>query len=442
MPRVAAIRVDSPVWLATGAIALAATVAVATVTAMTHRSHDPRGPEVPRGGATPDASGRMLVASEIALALALSLVALLMVRSFVALQRVDLGFTPSGVLLARVPLPAHRYASDASRRAFFDGLVARARALPGVRSAGVISTRPFGGIGPATTASDPRAPRPATEAPVVDVRYADIGLFDALQIRTIRGGLFDEDTTGGAAQAVVSESLARTFWPGEEAVDRPLGVDIYGRTTARVVGVVADVHLMDARTPPRPTVYLSAARFTSDVRDIAVRIDGNPEALVPALRVAVAALDPSVPLYQVVTLPGLVDRSLADRRFTMWLLGLFAALAVTLGAVGTFGVFSADVVRRRKEIGIRLALGADRPRVVALLLRQSLVHASIGVIAGVAIPWLLARAATSLLFGVRPEDPLSFISVVALMLAVATIATLIPSIHAGRQSPLVALRTE
>ena len=198
---------------------------------------------------------------EVALALALSLMALLMVRSFVALRAVDLGFTSDGVTIARVALSGDRYRSPASQRAFFAALLDRVRALPGVESAGVISARPFGGLGPATTVSDPRKPLPrGALAPVTDVRFADAGFFHALEMAPTRGAAFADENLAGPPQAVVSESLAYALWPGEDPVGRDIAIVINGGITATIVGVVADHHLMDVRTPVRPAVVSVGAR--------------------------------------------------------------------------------------------------------------------------------------------------------------------------------------
>jgi putative ABC transport system permease protein len=443
VPRVDSIRLDAPVLFAACAVAVLATLVFGTVAAIRGRPDAAlAGSHQGDGRASARIGGGTIVAVEVALGLAIGLIALLMARSFVALRGVDLGFSPDGVVVARVTLSADRYGSPASQRAFFTALLARVRALPGVESAGAISARPFGGLGPATTVRDPQERVASTTAPpVVDVRFADAAFFHALRIPRIRGAFFDEQNAAtGPPQTVISESMARTLWPGEDPIGRDLEVLINGVVTATVAGVVADLHLMDARTPPRPTVYLSASRFPGEQRDLVVRASGTPESVVPALRATVTALEPSLPLYRVTTLPRLVDRSLAADRFTTFLLGAFALVALTLAAVGIFGVFSADVAQRRKEIGVRLALGAGSSRVVFMLLQQSLTRALAGVLVGTAVALIAARSMASLLFGVQAADPTSLVTVAAVLLAVATAATLIPAVQAIRLSPVTALR--
>ena len=207
-----------------------------------------------------------------------------------------------------------------------------------------------------------------------------------------------------------------------------------------VIGVVRDVHLMDPRTPVRPIAYLSDARFPSDTRDVVVRVNGDPGSIVPSMRSVLAALEPDVPLYQITTMPDLVDRTIASDRFTTFLLSVFAGVALLLGGVGVFGVISSDVARRRKEIGIRMALGARASTVIVMMVKQALVRAAIGVGAGSALALVAAYSMRSLLFGVAPNDPISFLLVATALLGLTTVSTLIPAVQALRSSPVASLR--
>jgi len=316
------------------------------------------------------------------------------------------------------------------------------RAIPGVRTAGLISTRPFGGLGPATTIADPASPSAAGSSGIVaDVRFADAGVFDALRVPLLAGSLFDRaDITGGPIRAVISADLARSLWPEGSAVGRRLSVAMFNGITPEIVGVVGQVHLMDARTPPGPVVYLSASRFPDTVRDLVVRADAEPESIAPALRSAVTAIDASLPLYSVTTLPSLVETSLASDRFATLLLSAFGIAAMALAGVGVFSVFAEDVSRRRRELGIRLALGARRSQVVLQVAARAMRRAAAGVAIGAAAALVFARAMSALLFGVTPSDPVSFATVAAAVVAVALVATLIPAIQAIRRAPLSALR--
>jgi predicted permease len=367
--------------------------------------------------------------------------ATLMVRSFASLRAVDLGFATDGVVAARVSLAGPRAESPASQHAFFETLLERVRTLPGVQSAGLISTRPFGGLGPATEASDPMQPEgTATRSAVADIRWVDTALFQTLRIPVLRGRTFDSAEAAGTPHVVISESMADALWPRQDALGHRLHLDLYNGITVEVIGIVRDVYLMDPRTPVRPIAYLSDARFPSDTRDVVVRVNGDPGAMVPSLRSVLAALEPDVPLFQVTTMPDLVDRTVASDRFTTFLLSAFAGVALLLGGVGVFGVISSDVARRRKEIGIRMALGARTSVVILMMVKQALLRASAGVAAGSALALAAAYSMRSLLFGVAPTDPLSFLLVATALLGLATVATLVPAVQALRASPITSLR--
>jgi ABC-type antimicrobial peptide transport system permease subunit len=217
---------------------------------------------------------------------------------------------------------------------------------------------------------------------------------------------------------------------------------MFNGISPEVIGVVGDVHLMDVRTRPRATAYLPATRFTLGAGDLVVRATGKPEALVGSVRTVLRSVDPGVPLYQVTTLDALVGETLARDRFTAVLLETFSAVAVLLAAVGIFGVFAGDVAQRRKEIGVRVALGAPATGVIRLVMRRAMTRAALGIALGGAGAVVAARAMASLLFGVGAADPVSFVSVALLLLAVAVGATLIPAVRAARVSPLVAIRSD
>jgi hypothetical protein len=243
-------------------------------------------------------------------------------------------------------------------------------------------------------------------------------------------------------RAVVNQALARRLWSATNPIGKRLRVAMFNGISPEVIGVVGDVHLMDARTSPRGTVYLANSRFPSDAADLIIRGTSDAAALTASVRAVVAGLDATVPLYEVTTLHGAVGRALARDRFTAALLGAFAVVSLLLAAVGIYGVFASDVTQRRKEIGIRVALGAPAHGVLGLVMRRALGRALIGVALGVVGALLAARAMRSLLFGVSATDPVSFLVVMALLLAVAIAATLVPALRAARVSPLVAIRVD
>jgi len=447
VPRASSIALDAPVLLMTTTLALASTLLFGIVTARRGwrgAREDSGLREGASGRASTRSGGGAVVVTEIALGVALCVMALLMARSVIELRRVDLGFTPEGVIAGRVALPGARYPSSASQVAFFDALLERVRALPGVESAGLISTRPLGGLGPATSVSDPHEPlSPDVPKPVADIRFADPALFRTLRVALARGRLFDDRAHPDARpQVVISETMAATLWPGTDPIGRPVEIGLSGGITADVVGVVSDVHLLDPRTPPRSAAYLQASRFPADARDLIVRVDGDADAVVRALRTVLAELDPHLPLFQVAPLSRLADTALAGDRFTALMLGAFAAMALALAGVGIVGVFSGEIARRRKELGIRLALGATVARLVALVMAQALRRAAAGVAVGAVVAFALSRSMRSLLFGVEPYDPVTFGTIALLFFAIAAAATLLPTLRALSASPLTTLREE
>jgi putative ABC transport system permease protein len=429
--------------LVTTGIALAATLLFGSVAALRGRRAGTTATlagDVRAGRTSARAGSGALVAIEIALAAALGIMAMLTARSFAQLTAVDLGFVPDGVVVARVALPG-TYATQDSQRAFYQRLVDRVRVLPGVTAAGIISARPLNGIGPATTVRDAgRPPDPNQQDPVADVRLVDGGTLEALGISLERGTTFDARDTTGPVRVLVSATLARALWPGRDAVGRTMALEIYGKTTATVAGVFRDVHLFDARTAPRPLAYLPAVRFPDAVRDLVVRVNGDPDAIVASVRTTVASMDTSLPLYAVSELTTLVNRSNARDRLTMVLLAGFGVVALLLAGAGVFGVFAGDTAARRKEIGIRLALGARQSEIVFLLLGRSIRRVIVGLAAGALIALLAGRAMESLLFGVSAGDPFSFTVVGLLVVAFAIGATVIPALQALRRSPLATLR--
>ena len=443
IPRVESIRVDGPVLVFMLVAVAGASVVVGLVSALRSMPVDAAATLRERGGRnTRRLRGGSLVAAEIALGLVLTVLAGLMVRTFVALRAVDVGFDTDRIVVARVGLSGPRYSTPEARSTFFGDVLDQLRGTPGVQAAGLISTRPFGGAGPATTVADANA-RAAGDSLIADVRFADGGAFQALGIPLLAGGVFDErDRRGAAPRVVVNETLARTLWPGVNPIGRRLRIEMYDGITPEVIGVAGDAHLSDVRTPPRATAYLADTRFPSEARDLIVRGRGDVAALVAVVRATVMGLDPTIPVYQTETLASVVRRSLARDRFTTMLLSGFAIVALLLAGVGIYGVFAGDVAERRKEIGIRVALGAPGAGVVRLVMVRAARRAVAGVAVGSVGALLAARGLESMLFGVKSADPGSFIAVAMLLLFVAFVATLVPAVRASRVSPLVAIRTD
>jgi len=441
-PRSGSIRVDGPVFLFTASISVIAALGVGAVAALRGGRNGSVSLRESGGRAAARLRGGSLVTAEVALGLVLTVVASLTMRTFEKLRSVDLGFDSERVVMARVGVSGPRYRAPEARAAFFDQVLSRVRAFPGVQGASAVSTRPFGGMGPATTLGDASTPE-AGDSVEADVRYIDADLFRTLRVPLVAGSTFDSrDAIDAPPRVVVNRTMARRFWPSENPIGKRLRVPMFNGIVPEVIGVVGDVHLMDARTPARGAIYLANARFPMDALDLVVRTTADGASMAKSLQAIVTALDPTVPVYWVTTLDDTVGRALSRDRFTAALLGAFALVSLLLAAVGIYGVFAGDVAQRRKEIGIRVALGAPSGGVIALVMRRAAARAVLGVAFGTGAALLVARAMRSLLFGVGAADPVSFVGVATLLLLVAVAATLVPAVRAARVSPLVAIRTD
>ncbi|HEY2379300.1 MAG TPA: ABC transporter permease [Gemmatimonadaceae bacterium] len=444
VPRVADARIDSGVLAFTIVVASLTTIVIGVVSAALGMPRQADSLDLATTRVTTRLRGARLITAEIAIGLVLSVLATLMIRSFVNLDSVDLGFQPEHVAVGRVPLPSAKYRTEAQWRQFFDLLRSRTEAIPGVTSVSIATTSPFAccvpstNVGDASRVNDQRAP-----APVTDVRFVDGAYFPTLRIRLLEGSVFPpNEPADGAPRVIVSQSLARTLWGHDDPIGRKLSMSLFGTTTAEVIGVVADVHRGDARTPPRAAAYLAANRYPNSERDVIVRGTGDANAIVSALRDVLRSIDATVPLYRATSLETTVSETLGEDRLVTTLLSAFALLALALAAVGVHGVLSADVTRRRKEIGIRLALGAGKRSVYAFVMRQAIPAALRGILIGVGVALLASRAMSALVFGIGTSDPLSFGIVVGVLAIVAIGATWLPAFFASRVSPLEAIRGE
>lgn len=387
-----------------------------------------------------------LVAAQMALALTLLVGAGLLLRSFVTLLRTDPGFRTEGVLALQVFAWDGR-PTDEERAAFFDGTLERIRALPGVTAAGAVSAAPF--LKADMAIRVPLEVRgmdaaPAGEEPAAYVSHATPGVFRAASIPLVAGRAFsDRDRPGSPPVALVNETLARREW----GAGSPLGARIRlgeegeGRE-AEVVGVVGDVKHTGLDTEPRPEVFLPQAQTGYASMTYLVRVRGDPASRLEAVQREIWEVDPALSFYQAATLEGLVRESVAGRRFRLFLLAAFAALALVMAAVGLYGVVRHSVGRRRRELGIRLALGADRRRlvrrVVGQAMRPALVGAGVGLVAALAA----SRALQGLLYGIAPRDAATLIGASAVLLGTALVASWLPARRASRLDPVRALREE
>jgi putative ABC transport system permease protein len=393
-------------------------------------------------GARGGRARQVFVVAEIALALVLLVGAGLLARSFWTLMRVDAGFDPSRAITMKVTLPTAAYRDTAKRIAFFDRLFERIDALPGVRSSGGVSFLPLVGLGAATRFIIEGAPAPAAGTePGADVRVVTHDYFAAMGIPLLRGRLFDgRDTAPGTRRLVVSASLAQKYFGGSDPIGRRIVLSWNDEGPDEIVGIVGDIRATSLETEPHPTTYLPPARFAYPFTSVIVKTSGDGMALVPALVRAVHDLDPDAPVADIRPMTDVLSLSTAQRRVTMVLLLAFAVLALVLASVGIYGVISYSVTQQTQEIGIRMALGAERTAVMRMVFGQAMVLAAIGVAAGAVGAWLLTRLMQNLLFGVEPSDPLTFSAVALVLTAVAGCAAAVPALRATRVDPASALR--
>jgi predicted permease len=388
----------------------------------------------------------VLVICETALSLLLIAAAGLLIRSFAEILKVDPGFRPDGVLTMRVALPDAVYSKPAQVRGFYADLLGRVQGLPGVQAAGAVSALPLSGQGGSgTTTIDTQSVPLEKTTPEADQRVVTPDYFKAMGISVIRGRAFEpRDSDTAAPVAIVDESLAQEFWPNQDPVGKRLHPGGQGSTTpwATVVGVVRHVHNRTLEARSRVEVYWPESQRPSGAMTLAVLTSGNPLNLVPTIQREVSAIDPDLPVYKVSSMTEVMGDSLQRRRLALILLAGFAGLALLLAAVGIYGVTSYGVAQRHKEIGLRMALGANRGDVLGMLIRGGMVTIGFGLGLGLLMALSLTRLMSGLLFSVRPWDPVALCGAAAVLMAAALVAIFIPARRATTVNPMVALRYE
>jgi putative ABC transport system permease protein len=394
------------------------------------------------GGRVRARAGRLLVAGQVALAVVLLVGAGLLGRTLVTLERSGVGHaTDARVLTFRVNLVRSRYPDPASRTAFFDALLERMRALPGVRAAGLVGISPWNGWNQEPIAIAGR-PAPAGEPPTAAYASVSEGYLATLAIPVRAGRAFGaEDRASSAPVALVSEGIARQHWPGASPVGASIRVGAPDAPWRTVVGVVGDVRSA-ATADPEPAVYVPASQAPSGGNEFVVRADGDAAALLPAVRAALRELDPALPLVAPRTMDAVFRDSLAGQRLPMLFTTAFATLALVLAALGVYGVMAYAVAARAREFGIRAALGARREGVLWLVLRQGLGIALGGVVVGLAVAAAASRVLAGLLVGVGTHDAVTFVATPLVLLAVAAAACLVPARRATRSDPVSILRAD
>jgi predicted permease len=380
-----------------------------------------------------------LVIAEISLALVLLVGAGLLIKSFIRLQSVDPGFSTSNLMSMRVNLPNAKYRVASEQSRFFHQVLERVRARGEVEAAGAVSRLPLTpGNSSRSLTLEGRAP---TENPEADYRVISGGYFHTMGIPLQRGRDFsDHDDAAAPGVAIINLLAARQIWPGEDPIGKRFQLD--DPEWFEVVGIVGDIRHFGLDTESKPEIYLPYLKKPWPFMSIVARGRNGEAGLAGVMREAVWAVDKDQPVSSLDTIENLLSRSLTGRRFNLLLLGAFAGIAITLAAIGTYGVIAYSVAQRRQEIGIRMALGASRANVIKMVVVRGLSLAVAGVSIGLASSFALTRFMDSMLYEVTATDPLVFFGVSILLILVAALASYVPAITATRVDPMIALRAE
>jgi putative ABC transport system permease protein len=397
-----------------------------------------------RGGGEGSSRNRtrsLLVVFESAVAVMLLIGAGLLVRSLIALQKVDPGFDPNNVLTLRIDLPRQKYNSPEKAQNFFQQFEARLSNLPGVETVGLVTELPLSGqLNDLPFTVEGRPPVAANDAFGADFRRVNTNYFRALRIPLLRGRNFTEQEVRQSDNVViVSQQLVDSVFPNEEALGKRL-ISVIGGDPYEIVGIVGDIRHQSLASQPFAAMYFPT--LETGRSNVVIRTQGDPLSIVSSVRKEVNALDPDQPIAAVKPMTQWLATSVATPRYRTTLLALFAALAMVLAATGIYGVMSYSVAQRTHEIGVRMALGARQVDVLKLVVRQGMVLTLIGVVVGLGGAVALTRVMSTLLFGVTEKDPITFGVVAALLIAVAFIACFVPARRATKVDPLVALRYE
>jgi putative ABC transport system permease protein len=450
-PRLAQARMDWETLLFTTGIALATGIFFGIVPALQvsqFSAHE----SLKEGGRSSTAGTghqrlrRLFVTAEVALSLALLIGAGLLIKSFMRLQDIDPGFRAEGVLTMRVVLPQARYAQPELVRTFYRRLTERISQIPGIESFGAINGLPLSGQGGSgTTTVDTSAVAPENASPEADWRVVMPGYFQTMKTPLVAGRFFDEhDNETSAPVAIIDETMAKSYWPGENAVGKKLKRG--GRASANpwttVVGVVKHIRYGSLERPSRVQLYWPHAQTPSSGMSLVLRTRAAPAAMAETVQRTMMTLDTDQPVYAVRPMEELLADSMMRRRIVMLLLAVFAGAALTLAALGIYGVISYWVSQRAHEIGIRMALGASRARILQMVLGQSLSILIVGVAFGLAGALALSRIMTALLFNVGATDPWTYMTLGFALLGVGMLAGLVPALRATLVNPIRTLRQE
>ena len=446
------INIDAKVVVFTALIALLTGIVFGLAPA-THALHSNLNDSLKEGGR--DSAGgskgnrirNLLVIGEVAVSFILLIGAGLLINSFLHLRNLDPGFSADHLLTMRVDLSELKYPDGERRSAFFDEVLRRIRALPGVQSAAAAGNLPLTYNGDSMSIAVEGIPDPPP-AQWPDVIYRAIGprYFATMGIPMVRGRDFtDQDRADSKKVVVISEKTAQHYWRGQDPIGKRLkpGVTTSDIPWREVIGVVKDVRQNDFIAEPKMQMYFSHRQLKElAANSLVVRTSVEPMSIATSVRNAIWAVDKDQPVANIDTMDHIVSEAIARQRFSMLLLGMFAGLALVLAAVGIYGVMSYSVAQRRHEIGIRIALGAQRADVLRMTMKQGLKLVALGLLIGLASAFVLTRVMASLLFGISATDPATFASICVVLLGAAALANYIPALRATKVDPIVALQAQ
>ncbi|HEV2915195.1 MAG TPA: ABC transporter permease [Pyrinomonadaceae bacterium] len=450
IPRLSAISIDARMLGFTAAVSLLTGIIFGLAPAL-EASRPDLNVSLKEGGRVATGRGRQrfrqaLIVSEVALSLVLLIGAGLMMKSFWRLQHVNLGFNPENLLTMYVSLPQTRYPEQSQAALVQQRIVERISALPGVASAASVSILPLsGGNSCDGVMIEGRPAATASDVPCVEVRSISPDYFRTMGVPLVRGrALNDHDTSDAPAVVVVNESLVRRLFPGEDPLGRRINHSAPDKPQVwrEIVGVVGDIRHFGPDAEARPEFYEPQLQAPNWGTGLVVRASGDLTNLAAAVRGEVRALDPDLPVYNLKSMEELVSETVAQPRFRTLLLAIFAAVALLLSATGLYGVMNYWVTQRTREIGVRMALGAQARDVLRMVVGQGMILAAIGVAVGLVAAFGLTRLINSLLFNVSATDPLTFACVALALCVVAFLASYLPARRATKVDPMVALRYE
>lgn len=394
-----------------------------------------------------------LVIAEVALSLILLFGAGLMIRSFQRLQRVNPGFDSQNVMTMTLAVARSKFHTSLQQIAFYQQVLQRVRSLPAVQSAGVIDDVPLSGGGShQPIAIEGRPALAMADQPEVDVRLTSPGYMSSMRIPILRGRDFtDSDAAFRPAVVLISQTMAREFWPNEDPIGKRLTLTFFPNVVREIVGIVGDVKMDGlSQTRPSSSLYMPLTQLTPSALGewrsfpmvLVMRTSNNPSGIIEAATGAVHEIDSEIPVRDVLSMNDVMANSVSQQRFNMLLLGVFGILALFLAAMGIYSVLSYSVRRRIQEIGIRLALGAKLPDVLRMVVLEGMKPVALGVVLGIAGAFALGRLLASLIFSVKPTDPITFFAAAALLALISLLACMIPAYRATRVDPISALRYE